>query len=51
MAAAILALSNRTNAGGWHHTSLAEFVIGEQRRQRGRGRMREGEGSNNRGGQ
>ena len=50
-AAALLALLNRTNAGGWCHTSLAEVMVGKQQRQRGRGRMREGEGSNNRGGQ
>jgi hypothetical protein len=40
-AAAMLALSNRTNSGGWRHTSSAEVMIGKQRRQGGRGRMKE----------
>ncbi len=48
-AAAMLALSNRTNTGGWSHTSLAKVMIGKQPRQGGRGRMREGEDGNNRG--
>jgi hypothetical protein len=39
--AAMLALSNRINAGGWHHTSLAKVMICKQRKQGGRGRMRE----------
>ncbi len=51
VAAAMLALSNRINAGGWHRTSSAEVMIGERRRRGGRGRTREGEGGNNRGGQ
>jgi hypothetical protein len=49
-AAAMLALSNRTNVGGWCHTSSAKVMIGEQRSQGGRGRMREREGGNDRGG-
>ena len=51
VAAAMLALLNRTHAGGWHHTSSAKVMISEQQRQGGRGRTREGEGGNNRGGQ
>ena len=47
-AAALLALLNRTNVGGWCHTSSAEVMVGKQQRQKGRGRMREGEGGNNR---
>jgi hypothetical protein len=50
MAAAMLALSNRTNAGGCCHTSLAKIMIGEQQRQGGRGGTSEGESGNNRGG-
>jgi hypothetical protein len=34
----------------WHLTSLAKVMIGKQRRRGGRGRMREGEDGNNRGG-
>jgi hypothetical protein len=60
-AAAMLALLNTTNAvrcrvqdpwwrAPWCLTSSAEVVTGEQQRQGGRGRMREGEDGNNRGG-
>ncbi len=50
-AAAMLALSKRTNVGSWCQTSMAEVMIDKHWRQRGRGRMREREGGNNRGGQ
>ncbi len=31
-AAAMLVLLNRTNVGGWCHTSSAEIIIGKQQR-------------------
>ena len=49
-AAAMLALSKRTDTGDWCHTPLAKVMIGKQRRQGGRGRTRERKGGNNRGG-